>query len=281
MRRSRAGSGYTYEINFGGSGNRNNGAETPFSTATYPHFAQGMWELWRIHDVYETGTRLQVSGDDYHTNPHDLFDGTPALHPDAGKDGSNIPAFARMRALPDGEILDGTPIPAVVPLPGKALPLMPGEVVVVQKNANPGVDDDPNQDGIQDLFDSSQAYVVERTRNPGYPFWIGGVECGPDPNSCELGVVGQRAPTPPLDMLTETQARIAARLESGSVWKTQRRYRRCEWRMGRRSAASFTGRLPGCRRTHPDCVFQEQSKLSFYKEVSGQARVAAGGRNRH
>lgn len=262
------GSGYTYEINFGGSGNRNNGAgDAIFHCHFYPHFAQGMWELWRIHDVYETGTRLQVSGDDYHTNPHDLFDGTPALHPDAGKDGSNIPAFARMRALPDGEILDGTPIPAVVPLPGKALPLMPGEVVVVQKNANPGVDDDPNQDGIQDLFDSSQAYVVERTRNPGYPFWIGGVECGPDPNSCELGVVGQRAPTPPLDMLTETQAASLRASNPDLFGKlndvTGDANGGWDGGLPRHSLDGFLaagGRIP-------TVFFQEQSKLSFYKEV--------------
>jgi hypothetical protein len=48
------GAGYTYEIAFGGSGNRN---KTPgdaiFHCHFYPHFAQGMWELWRNHDTFE------------------------------------------------------------------------------------------------------------------------------------------------------------------------------------------------------------------------------------
>ena len=34
--------------------------------------------------------------------------------------------------------------------------------------------------------------VVERTKNPGFPFWVAGIE----------HTVGQRPPTPPLDMLT-------------------------------------------------------------------------------
>ena len=92
------GAGFTYEMTYGGSGNRN---KTPgdaiFHCHFYPHFAQGMWELWRVHDVYETGTVLDAEG-----------------KPAAGA-----------RALPDGEIAAGTPIPAVVPMPGKALPVMP------------------------------------------------------------------------------------------------------------------------------------------------------------
>ncbi len=74
------GAAFTYEINFGGSGNR---VLTPgdsiFHCHLYPHFAQGMWELWRVHDVFEAGT------------------------PD--------------RNLPDGEITAGIPQPAVVPIP--------------------------------------------------------------------------------------------------------------------------------------------------------------------
>ncbi|MFQ5653426.1 MAG: multicopper oxidase domain-containing protein, partial [Planctomycetota bacterium] len=82
------GSAYTYEINYGGSGNRNLAAgDHIFHCHLYPHFAQGMWELWRAHDVFEMGT------------------------PD--------------RSLPDGEILAGTPTPAVVPIPGMGLPPMP------------------------------------------------------------------------------------------------------------------------------------------------------------
>lgn len=92
------GSSYTYDITYDGSGNR---PKTPgdaiFHCHFYPHFAQGMWELWRNHDVFEAGTELDA-------------------------DGRPVPGA---RALPDGEIAAGTPIPAIVPIPGLALPPMP------------------------------------------------------------------------------------------------------------------------------------------------------------
>ncbi len=76
---------FTTEIAHGGSGNRN---KTPgdsiFHCHFYPHFAQGMWEMWRTHDVFEEGTQL---------------------------DGDGRPVNGA-RALPDGEIAKGTPIPA-------------------------------------------------------------------------------------------------------------------------------------------------------------------------
>jgi len=181
------GSGYTYEINFGGSGNRNKSAgDAIFHCHFYPHFAQGMWEHWRNHDVLETGTRLHVTGsatdeNAYHVTKFALQSGMPAEAP--GHSG------ASMRALPDGEILAGTPIPAIVPLPGQPMAVMPGEVVVVTKDSNG-----------DDIPDSSQAHVVDRTKNPGYPFWIAGIDCGNDPVNCPMGIVGQRPPTPPLDM---------------------------------------------------------------------------------
>jgi manganese oxidase len=82
------GQGFTYEINYGGSGNRNiNPGDAIFHCHLYPHFAQGMWELWRSHDVFESGT----------------VD----------------------RNLPDAEIAGGTPNPAIVPIPGKPMPPMP------------------------------------------------------------------------------------------------------------------------------------------------------------
>jgi hypothetical protein len=82
------GGAFTYEINYGGSGNRNlNPGDSIFHCHLYPHFAQGMWELWRNHDAFEAGT------------------------PD--------------RNLPDAEIAGGTPNPAVVPIPGLALAPMP------------------------------------------------------------------------------------------------------------------------------------------------------------
>ncbi|MGK3965211.1 copper oxidase [Sorangium sp. So ce118] len=79
---------FTYDITYGGSGNRNlTAGDAIYHCHLYPHFVQGMWGLWRSHDVFEAGT------------------------PD--------------RRLPDGELAAGTPTPAVVPLKKAALPPMP------------------------------------------------------------------------------------------------------------------------------------------------------------
>ncbi|MDH4228592.1 MAG: hypothetical protein OEW11_02445 [Nitrospirota bacterium] len=163
------GQGYTYEIAFGGSGNRNKEpGDSIFHCHFYPHFAQGMWEMWRTHDTLEAGTRLSVSGSGFHSTPWALMNGTPA---------------AGSRALPDGEILAGTPVPALVPIPARPMAPVPGHVEVVQK--------DVNGDGTPD---SSQAKVdpadLAAGKNPGYPFYLAGIEV----------TVGQRTTTPPLDM---------------------------------------------------------------------------------
>ena len=163
------GSGYTYEIAFGGSGNRNKSAgDAVFHCHFYPHFAQGMWYLWRIHDTFEKGTRLAVSEsrDGFHEKPFGLADGKPAKG---------------ARALPDGELVSGTPIPALVPLPGKGLALMPAEVTVVEN---------PRKSVTNGRPVGSLAKVLDRQSNPGYPFWVAGIET----------TVGSRPPTPPLDM---------------------------------------------------------------------------------
>ncbi|HEY9282802.1 MAG TPA: hypothetical protein VIP46_05060 [Pyrinomonadaceae bacterium] len=89
---------FTTEIAHGGSGNRN---KTPgdsiFHCHFYPHFAQGMWSMWRVHDAFEAGTALTSTG---------------------------IPT-STSRRLPDGEIRAGTPIPALVPVPTLAMAPMP------------------------------------------------------------------------------------------------------------------------------------------------------------
>jgi len=191
------GQGYTYEINNGGSGNRNKSAgDAIFHCHFYPHFAQGMWYMWRINDTLQTGTNLAVSGGltSFHTTPYALFDGTPA--PGA-------------RAYPDGEIAKGAPIPGVIPLPGKAMAPLPGAVTVAPKVVtNPiklaecaAVVDDPNtpQNEKQACIDAasrtvgSVAKVARDGKNPGYPFWVAGME----------HIVGQRPTTPPLDMWAE------------------------------------------------------------------------------
>ncbi|MFK3650793.1 hypothetical protein ACI2IY_20475 [Lysobacter enzymogenes] len=169
------GSGYTYEIAFGGSGNRNKTVgDAIFHCHFYPHFAQGMWYMWRNHDVFEAGTRLKISEagkDGYHSEAYGLRDGTPA--PGA-------------RALPDGEIVAGAPIPAVVPLPGKALAPMPFAVHVEPKSTGLG-------SKAVLTYPNSKQWL-----NPGYPFWIAGVTEHDDvPTS-----IGHRPTTPPLDMVS-------------------------------------------------------------------------------
>jgi hypothetical protein len=190
------GAAYTYEIAFGGSGNRNKTAgDAIFHCHFYPHFAQGMWALWRNHDVLETGTVLDASNgnDGYHTTAFALEQAKPA---------------SGARALPDGEIIAGVPIPAIVPLPGKAMAPLPGRVFVAALDKN-GDSIPESSQAVIDRTDTDVALIDTRPvlasldasnpefqlnptglKNPGYPFWIGGIEGG----------VGQRAPTPPLDM---------------------------------------------------------------------------------
>jgi len=191
------GMGYTYEIAHGGSGNRNKSSgDAIYHCHFYPHFAQGMWYMWRIHDVMETGTRLKVTGTGtgaFHTVPYALKDGTPA---------------AGARAQPDGEVVTGAPIPAVVPLPGKGLAPMPAPVSIVAV--------DRNADGKPDASQAKLDYVAVAgpdgkfgtadDKNPGFPFWVAGVACGVNDPNCDQGIVGQRPSTPPLDMLTKAEA---------------------------------------------------------------------------
>ncbi|NBA96743.1 hypothetical protein GUY40_17650 [Pseudomonas sp. R5(2019)] len=205
------GAGYTYEIANGGSGNRNRVAgDAIYHCHFYPHFAQGMWTMWRVHDVFEEGTKLEVSQegqDGFHSTPYALRSGKPA---------------AGARALPDGEIIAGTPIPAVVPLPGKAMAPMPGKVSVVPKMGEVAHHDDSGEAGGDDhgagtLQAIGSLALVDRTnanrngdgslKNPGYPFWIGGIE----------STVGQRPPTPPLDMLDAATA-TALKATGKALW---------------------------------------------------------------
>ena len=81
------GSAYTLEITYNGSGNRNQTVgDSIFHCHFYPHFAKGMWSLWRVHDTFEAGTELDKNGVCVTGKPN--------------------------RALPDGEITAGTPTPA-------------------------------------------------------------------------------------------------------------------------------------------------------------------------
>ena len=162
------GAGYTYEIAYGGSGNRNKTVgDSIFHCHFYPHFAQGMWELWRTHDVFERGTVLDA-------------DGRPAP-------GS--------RALPDGEIVAGTPIPAVVPLPSRPMAPPPNaKTTVVPYSLATGATTDAatadssqldnDGDGVADV---ESGFAAQPAANPGFPFFV-------------PGVAGHRPPTPALDI---------------------------------------------------------------------------------
>ncbi len=99
------GATFSYGIEFGGSGNRNfTAGDSIFHCHLYPHFAQGMWELWRVHDVFENGLHLGQYG--LGTKP-------------------GYTTNAQSRSLPDAEVLGGIANPAIVPLPGIALAPMP------------------------------------------------------------------------------------------------------------------------------------------------------------
>ena len=131
------GSSYTLEMTYNGSGNRNKVVgDSIFHCHFYPHFAAGMWAMWRTHDVFEGGTEIAANG---------------------------MPA-AGTRALPDGEIMAGTPIPGLVPLP--TLPMAP-------------------LPGAQAEIVNGQIKITGNG-NPGFPFFI-------------PGQAGARAPHPPFD----------------------------------------------------------------------------------
>ncbi|MDQ3802877.1 MAG: hypothetical protein M3416_03370 [Acidobacteriota bacterium] len=146
------GASYTLEMVYNGSGNRNKTVgDAIFHCHFYPHFAEGMWAMWRVHDVFEAGTELDAQG-----------------RPVPGS-----------RALPDGEILAGTPIPAIVPLPTMPMPLMPSPVFIQNGQIVYGTTADPDPTG------------QKVTANPGYPFFI-------------PGIAGFRPPHPPMDFAPDT-----------------------------------------------------------------------------
>lgn len=148
-----------------GSGNRNRTVgDSIFHCHLYPHFAQGMWALWRVHDVLEDGSRRLPDGQELPGLSTEL------LERDAG--GRLAPVAARSGSVGrDGAFIPdapGTPIPAVIPLPDQAAPLLPTYA------SGDGDDAVPADEAV-----------------PGYPFFI-------------AGRPGHRAPQPPLDMAAGT-----------------------------------------------------------------------------
>jgi hypothetical protein len=142
-------SSFTLEIAHEGTGNRNQTVgDSIFHCHFYPHFAQGMWELWRAHDVFESGTPLDIYG-------------RPAIG---------------VRALPDAEIKRGTPIPAIVPLPGGVAANMAKYVMPPLPQATVTIS-------------NGQAQIAGNG-NPGYPFFV-------------AAVAGHRPTHPPLDTVDD------------------------------------------------------------------------------
>ncbi len=166
------GGAYTLDMTYFGSGNLNQTVgDSIFHCHFYPHFAQGMWSLWRVHDVFEAGTKLDANG---------------------------VPVLDWNRALPDGEIPNGTPIPALVPMPTLTMAPMPVKTKVcpvydatdyVQFTGDTCPAGPPGAKPVgykalvsqSDLNDPSK-----KEKNPGFPFFV-------------PGVAGQRPPHPPLD----------------------------------------------------------------------------------
>ncbi len=203
------GASYTLEMVYNGSGNRNKVVgDSIFHCHFYPHFASGMWAMWRTHDTFETGTFVY---------PNDATIGGTAV-----KKGQVV---AGARALPDGEIVAGSPTPAVVPMP--TLPMAPlpayaqiqtnvavqgaptnfgGQVVLGGacdsnkiKGTNlqviGGCTNNAQVNGtvINSHFDGQKLagqFQPHALQNPGFPYFI-------------PGIAGARAPHPPLDFATQ------------------------------------------------------------------------------
>jgi len=130
------GASYTLEMVYNGSGNRNKTVgDSIFHCHFYPHFAAGMWAMWRVHDTFEAGSELK----------------------------NGIP-IKGTRALPDGEIAAGSPNVALVPMPTLAMAPMPSPVFIDNGQivfGTPGAGADPTGASVK--------------TNPGYPFFIPGV----------------------------------------------------------------------------------------------------------
>lgn len=137
------GATYTLNMSYNGSGNLNKTVgDKIFHCHFYPHFAQGMWSMWRVHDVLELGSVI-----DPIVPPN--IRGLPPLPASP----PNGPLLKGTRGLPDGEIYGGTPIPGLVPIPNMAMAPVPAKVVI----------------------EEGQLVVKEKDKNPGYPFFIPGV----------------------------------------------------------------------------------------------------------
>lgn len=151
-----------------GNANRTPG-DSIFHCHLYPHFAQGMWALWRNHDVLEDGTRLLPDGQDHAGLSTDVREAAKAGERLASRGGTFLKSGRNLLGKEVAPVADdflteapqrseirggGTPVPAIVPLPGIEPPPLPTY----------------GEDGM-----------------PGYPFYI-------------PGQAGRRAPQAPMDI---------------------------------------------------------------------------------
>jgi hypothetical protein len=173
------GGAYTLDMTYFGSGNLNQTVgDSIFHCHFYPHFAQGMWSLWRVHDVFEAGTKLDSKG---------------------------MPVLDWNRALPDGEIVNGTPIPAIVPLPTLAMAPMPirtrvcpvydaTDFVQYEGDSCAPAPSGGKPVGYRGLVSKTDIHDPSlKEKNPGFPFFV-------------PGVAGQRPTHPPLDFAPDEDA---------------------------------------------------------------------------
>lgn len=127
----------------GGSGNRNRTiGDSIFHCHLYPHFAQGMWELWRVHDVLEDGTRLLPDGQAQPGLSLDIVEPALMSRKRTGSVDQVTGAWLEPAADAGSPTGKGTPVPGLVPLPGEVVPPLP-------------------------------SYAAEAPM-PGYPFYIAG-----------------------------------------------------------------------------------------------------------
>lgn len=139
------GASYTLEMVYNGSGNRNKTVgDSIFHCHFYPHFAAGMWAMWRVHDTFEAGSELK----------------------------NGIP-IKGTRALPDGEIAAGSPNPAIVPMPTLPMAPMPSPVFIDNGQIVFGTTATPDPDGTSVSVNPGYPFFipgVAGARAPHPPF---------------------------------------------------------------------------------------------------------------
>ncbi len=156
-----------------GSGNRNRTpGDSIFHCHLYPHFAQGMWELWRVHDTLEDGTRKLPDGQwEPALSLAEMDQATRAMKRPGSVDRETGRWIEPEASLDRTQL--GTPVPALVPLPGEAWPLLPTY---------------PEEPAILTAEAVVKAEPVDQVATfPGYPFYI-------------AAEPGHRPPQAPMDL---------------------------------------------------------------------------------